>query len=278
MSLLSYSKGITKKSFVAELRKHQKHDDFVRGSYWNGEKGCAVGCSIKSIAVLKKLDIRDFAQHQLFEAHLGIPEWLARVEDTLFEGMSLKRSKSWPVDFAKAIPEGVDLSPVQSKFAVIVLTHSLESMSKVKYDETAWPQVKSAIEQCKKAVEQTIELHKSESARSAAESAAWSAAESARSAAWSARSAAESAAWSAAWSARSARSAARSAAWSAWSAAESAESAARSAAESARSARSAAESAAESAARSAAESAWSARSAAYDFYADELLKVLKGLK
>jgi hypothetical protein len=101
--LKAYRGTITKKDFVNELKKHQEMDNFIRGNYWTGKKGCAVGCSLKSISTVNDLNLRQFSDHALYETHLGIPEWLARLEDTLFEGMSEEKSRAWPVDFAVAI-------------------------------------------------------------------------------------------------------------------------------------------------------------------------------
>lgn len=33
-----------KKKYVARAKAHQKADEFVQGSYWDGKKGCCVGC------------------------------------------------------------------------------------------------------------------------------------------------------------------------------------------------------------------------------------------
>jgi hypothetical protein len=245
--LLAYKKGIKKRDFVAELEAHARADNFLKGTYDKGEKGCAVGCSLKSVAKLKGITLTP-SDHREYEAHLGIPEWLARLEDTLFEGMTLERSKTWPVEFAKAIRIGSNLEKAKMPFLVMVLEHSLSSLDACVYDEAAHPQVKAAIEGSRAAVKQMIAAQKSgneadiQAARSAAESAAWSArsaARSADSAAWSA--------WPAAWSARSAAWSARSAAWSAESAAWSAESA-----------------------------AWSAESA-YDYYGNRLIEILREL-
>ncbi len=244
----AYTQTITKTEFVKELRAHQKADNFISGSYWNerAKKGCAVGCSLESISRIKKIKF-SFNDHSMYAKHLGIPEWLAHVEDTIFEGVSIERSKRWPVEFAEAINEGADLEKIKTPFLIFILQNSLVSIENVQFDALKFPDVKASIEQTKIAVTQMIEAQQSENAEkiSAAESAAWSAARSA------ARSAAESAAWSAAESA--AESAAWSAAWSARSAAESARSAAESA-------------------------AWSARSAAYEKYADHLLVLLRGCK
>jgi len=251
---------------IARVDAHIAADELVRGATGDDGKGCAVWCTL------------DAYDHSRYPIELGIPEWLARVEDVLFEGMSVKKSKTWPRDFLMACGVGMDLDRVKAPFMVVVLKSTLTN-----FDHAKFPQVVAA-------VQGSIVLWERDdigsedwgsagsaarSAGSAAGSAAWSAAESAESAAWSAAWSAESAAWSAAesavWSAGSAGSAARSAAESAvWSAGS-----ARSAARSAGSAGSAARSAAESAARSAAESA--AESAAYDGFADALLTIIGGI-
>jgi len=321
--LAYHSDPKVKAKYVNRIKAHIKADDIQHGFYWRNGKGCAVGCTIEG------------SDHSAYEREIGIPEWLARVEDTLFEGMNNKKARTWPKVFLEAIKPGMDLESLKAPFMLLVLRNSLAIQEdNTKFDAAKNPEVVKVIEEAKKVLKVCIDLWKKGepawsaawsaaesaawSAWSAAESAAWSAAESAawsaaesaarsaaESAAWSAESAAwsaaESAAWSAesaawiaesaarsaAWSAESAAWSARSAAWSAesaaWSAAWSAESAAWSAESAARSAAWSAESAAwsaawsaESAAESAAWSAaWSAESAAFDYYADELLKLIK---
>ena len=232
-----------KEKYLDRVLAHQKADEIIHGIYWENGKGCAVGCTIHS------------GNHKYYEKELGIPEWLARLEDTLFEGLQNGRAKAWPAQFLEAIKPGVDLEQVKKPFTIFILEQNLTYLDQCKFDADKWPDVKSAIDGSRAAAVQTIEALKSGSE---------SAARSAESAAWSAESAARSAARSAAWSAESAERAARSAARSAESAAWSAESAA---------------SAARSAARSAESAAWSAesaaRSAAYEKYADKLLELLK---
>ncbi len=183
---------------------HQKADELVKSFTGQEGKGCAVWCTL------------DKYDHKAYEKEIGIPEWLARVEDCIFEGLPDKRSQKWPEEFLKAIKPGADLSKIEAPFIIFILQSNLKN-----FDHQKYPDIKKAIDTCIHLyelgnLEQSAAWSAAWSAaRSAAESAAWSAAESA------ARSAARSAAWSAAWSA------ARSAAWSA------AESAARSAAESA---------------------------------------------
>jgi hypothetical protein len=195
-----------KDKYIARVAAHRAADNLIRGSGWDGHKGCAVGCTLEDY------------NHAKYETELGIPEWLARVEDNIFEGAEQEYAMDWPGKFLAAIRPGADLESVKAPFLIFVLESTLGN-----FDHQAFPDCKEAIDGVI-ALWRLPEAERTESAawsaavsaRSAAESAAWSAAESARSAAGSA---ARSAAWSAA---RSAESAARSAAWSARSAAESA--------------------------------------------------------
>ncbi len=171
----AYSTTIGKREFVAELKKHREQDNFVRGSYWSGGKGCAVGCSLESIGRVKQLKL-DPSSHALYPVHLGIPEWLARVEDSFFEHMSVEKSKDWPVRFAQAIPVGANLEKAKVPFIIMLLEHSLVSMKAAKYDEKANPAVKNAITGSIKAVKQMIKAQKTGKGIEAAGAAAWSAA------------------------------------------------------------------------------------------------------
>ncbi len=185
--MLAYTKGITKKDFVEEMKAHQVADNFLKGTYDKDEKGCSVGCALKSVAKLKGISL-EFNEHKEFENHLGVPEWLARLNDTIFEGVSLERSKLWPVEFAEAINDGSDLDKVKTPFLIFILKNSLKSVRNTKYDQDKFPDVKKAIEQTEAAVIEMIRCHENGLDLTAAESAAWSAA-------WSAESAARSAAF-----------------------------------------------------------------------------------
>ena len=167
----------TKKFYVNRMKQHIKADELVRGNAWDGEKGCAVGCTLNKY------------NHKAYETELGIPEWLAKVEDTLFEGMSLKKSKTFPKLFLEAIKPGVDLEKAKAPFIVFILKSTLKSMDRVKFDKEKNPDVVEAIKGSKAAVQQMIDCWNKGTDRSAA----WSAARSAaRSAAWSAAESAES--------------------------------------------------------------------------------------
>jgi hypothetical protein len=246
-----HGKPDAKAAILAQLRAHAAADELIKGKYWEDGKGCAVGCTIHS------------GEHAEYEPRFGIPQTLARLEDSIFEGLPNGEAKRWPVDFMESIPVGADLSLVGWKFLHWLLT------DKTVNPGIDHPLVRDAVRKC---ADVLAPLTKGEPADSSAARSAYSAARSAAySAAYSADSA-DSAADSArsARSARSAYSAADSAAYSA------AYSAADSAADSAaRSAYSAARSAAYSAAYSARSAYSAARSAAWRLMAAKLIALCK---
>jgi hypothetical protein len=244
-----------KTALVKRMDHHIELDNLVQGATGDNGKGCTVWCALNNGELKRGYD------HSAFPDVLGLPEWLARLQDAIFEGLTEEDAKWFSSQWVKAIPVGKDLTGVKWKFCAFVLKENIERVLLLDIAEELKKQVVDAIQTC-------AGLHDTAAStgifdESAAESAAWSAARSAESAA-------ESAAWSAA---RSAESAARSAESAAWSAARSAESAARSAESAAWSAESAALSA-ESAARSAESAAESAAWSAYKRYADELIRLL----
>ena len=203
-----------KEQFTPIVTQHRKDDMVLQGTYGtqNGHwKGCAVACSLRSLDILNGKEPKtEYTSHSRFEKDGLWPEWLAHLEDRIFEGLPQEEALLWPEKVAKAVPVGVDLTRVKWQFSAFLLKENIERVLSLDISDTLKEQVVSAIRQ-------VLAVH-----TSAIRTGEWD--ESAASAAWSAASAAWSAAWSAARSA--AWSAARSAAWSAKSAAESAESAA----------------------------------------------------
>ena len=220
-----------KAMFVAETIKHRKVDKLIKGTYGQGEngtfKGCAVGCAIETINNQLGKSY-DNSAHSVLEEESLYPEWLAHLQDTIFEGLEESLSQTWPERFSKAIPVGVeftDLDKVKYQFCIYLLKENIKTVKSLDISDSLRTQVIDSIRQVVKLHENALSTGEWDG--SAAESAAWSATgyagyagSAARSAARSAvcstaRSAAESAAWSAAESAGYAGSAARSAFWSA---------------------------------------------------------------
>ena len=174
-----------KAKHVARMRAHQEADELVRGTYWKNGKGCAVGCTIHS------------DNHAAYETKLGMPEWLACLEEKIFEKASMAVSYQFPLDLLSAIPVGfTEWDRLYHEFCVFLLRDICD------FDRTTYPDVASA-------VDAVICLHErwtetDDQVWSAARSAAWSAgavARSAKAAADVAESAAQSAIGPAPWSA-----------------------------------------------------------------------------
>jgi len=204
-----------KDKYLKRLKEHAKADEIIQGTGWEDGKGCAVGCTLENY------------DHSQYPIELGIPEWLAHLEDSIFEGLTNGDAKAFPVQFLEAMPVGVseeDLYKLLCDLDYQRLERLLKEQKKL-YKTDEWG-VQAAIKECMRLNSEHVDgedkqwsaarsaARSAESAESAAWSAALSAARSARSAelaAWSAARSAELAAWSAAWS--SAWSVARSAAW-----------------------------------------------------------------
>ncbi len=99
-----HGKQEIKDEYIKRLQDHYDADEIVKGVYWEDGKGCAVGCTLHS------------GDHKAYEVELGIPEVLARLEDSIFEGLSPKDAKEFPLNFLNAVNVGSDLSQVGDKF------------------------------------------------------------------------------------------------------------------------------------------------------------------
>ena len=121
-----------KRKYVARTEAHRKADEIIRGTGWDGKRGCAVGCTLECY------------NHAQYPIELGIPEWLAHVEDTLFGGISADRAMFWPSEFLLAVPVGVTERQfevnVKAPFLVLVLESALET-----FDNEKFPNVTNAI-------------------------------------------------------------------------------------------------------------------------------------
>lgn len=181
-----------KSDFIKEIKWHQDQDKIIQGSYGlgsNGDwKGCAVGCSIHSLNRIKDKKFTT-SDHSIYETELGIPEWLARLEDTIFEGLPVEEAKKWPLRFSKAINVGADLEPVKYKFCAYLMKENIDMVLKLDISDELKEQVVKEIRDVLALHEEAIKTGEWDG------SAAGSAAGSAGSAGLAAWSAGESAAY-----------------------------------------------------------------------------------
>ena len=159
-----------KDKFLQRVKRHRELDHLVQSyGYWNDGKGCAVGCT---------LELNENV-HQAYPEQLGVPEWLAHLEDHIFEALPAEDAQQWPEQFLGAIPTGAEIpDSLRDRFQVFWLERQKSQINCQKYAE-----VETAIDGVIALLNQAIGGAEPESA---AWSAAWSAARSA------ARSAAES--------------------------------------------------------------------------------------
>jgi hypothetical protein len=108
-----------KEKYLARVRAHAAADEIVKGQYWQGGKGCAVGCTIHG------------SDHGTYETKLGIPRAVALLEDVIFEGLPNGKAKAWPERFLATIRPGQDLSLVWPRFALRMLTDEKHGMATI---------------------------------------------------------------------------------------------------------------------------------------------------
>lgn len=116
-ALIAYhGKQEVKDEYINRVRAHREADQLVKEFYWDGSKGCAVGCTIHG------------KDHGKYETALGIPRQLAYLEDRLFEKMPDERSQRWPEEFLQAITPGADLTGVADRFLHWLLVDEVDGV------------------------------------------------------------------------------------------------------------------------------------------------------
>src|ERR1700743_3604931 len=111
-----------KEKYLARLRAHRLADQIIQGATGQNGKGCAVWCTL------------DKYDHAPYETELGIPRILAKLEDRIFEGLSVRDSKAFPLAFLKAVPVGKSLDSVWRKFFIWMLVDPQDGV--IKYAKT----------------------------------------------------------------------------------------------------------------------------------------------
>lgn len=105
MTLLAYPEGQPQKdALIAQIHQHRIKDQLVKGIYWEGGKGCAIGCSLHA------------SYHPIGELRYGIPITLWYLDDSIFENLPNGEAMLWPERFAAAFIPGRDYSIVEWRF------------------------------------------------------------------------------------------------------------------------------------------------------------------
>lgn len=137
-----------KEKYLSRVRSHRKMDNILQRIGWQNGKGCAVGCTLENYG------------HSRYPIELGLPEWLARLEDAIFEGLPNELAMYWPENFLQSIPVGIDVEIVKHKIAIKRLDRLLKIQQENlgKYDST----LDNIISKIISAIEVVKKCHKSE--------------------------------------------------------------------------------------------------------------------
>jgi len=123
--------------YLNRVQSHYDADEIIKGKYWEGGKGCAVGCTIHS------------SSHKDYETLIGLPKGVAKLQDRIFENLPDALAKEFPLKFIKAChkSKGKVSDDVTKKFFHWLLTEELAHIY-----EKQCASYKNAIEQCVRAV------------------------------------------------------------------------------------------------------------------------------
>ena len=125
-----------KEKTVAMARSHVEQDHLVAGLYYSNEtaewKGCSVGCFTHD----------PDGGHAKYPKMFGLPEWLARLQDRIFEGLDQEHRAWWHTSLFEAIPVGASLDLCLPKIIYWTLTEGLEGS----YDRDKFPDVAKSVD------------------------------------------------------------------------------------------------------------------------------------
>ena len=139
-------KSGVKAQILEQLKAHRAADEIIQGVYWELGKGCAVGCTIHS------------RKHKDFEKQFNLPEWLARLEDVIFEGLPNDKAKDFPVELWAAIPEQKDLQSVKWRYGAFILQENVDRVLTLQINDEFKKQVVNSIKQALQVFEAAIRI------------------------------------------------------------------------------------------------------------------------
>lgn len=119
--LTFHGKEEFKQELIGLARKHREQDEFIKGTYSDDEaesfRGCSVGCLINDINK-KTGKTYEYSDHEKLAKELGWPEFVCRLQDSIFEGLPDPLFKEWTERLIEAIPVGKDISRALPKFLI----------------------------------------------------------------------------------------------------------------------------------------------------------------
>ena len=131
-----------KSQLIEMARQHRVADEYIAGTYADDSgdtfRGCSVGCTVRDINDLTG-ESGGYADHAYLAEQLGVPEFVTRLQDAIFEGLPQDQRSGWTERLLTAIPEGADLTPALPRFLLTVQERNAEQI-----DREASPDVYAA--------------------------------------------------------------------------------------------------------------------------------------
>ena len=125
----AFSKGITKAQMQAKNKQLEEME-----AIWQSGKVTKVSCSIKSICNMKNITT-SHSEHLLFEEHLGLPYWIAKLADSIVANLSIDDAKKWSGRFINAVVEGSDVSSIKNEFLARIIESTFNSYDNIKFKD-----------------------------------------------------------------------------------------------------------------------------------------------
>ena len=122
----AWTHGITREQVLDALGPHRTAERLTGGRYWNGNHGCAVGCTLANF----DNDAAAEGDHARYETLFGIARDVALLEDTLFELLPPAENRLWPERFVRAIAPGADVGEIMTRWIIWLLNDEASPVHK----------------------------------------------------------------------------------------------------------------------------------------------------
>jgi hypothetical protein len=86
-----------KSALIFRMDAHSAADEIIKGTGWENGKGCFIGCSLNNY------------DHSQWPIELGLPEWLARLCDSIFEGLPNGEAMTFATEMPRQHPGRCEL-------------------------------------------------------------------------------------------------------------------------------------------------------------------------
>ena len=122
-----------KQVFIGRMKAHMQADELIRGTGFRHGRGCAVGCT------LNKYD------HSAYPRALGMPQWVAYLNDALHENTSKKVWPTLQLRFLDAAEPGANLNNIYHPIYAFSLGLAIESIEKMNFHNASKKQIIDSI-------------------------------------------------------------------------------------------------------------------------------------